>query len=575
MNYKISKSISLLGLLISSLGCFTSSYATSSHRQDGDFAPLKEHMQAFIKKEMAEKDIVGLSVALVDDQKIVWKEGFGYADQKKKIKATPTTKYRAGSITKLFNAMAVMKLVEFEKMDIDKPLVTYLPEFSIKSRFGKTDGITARLIMAHHSGLPGDWLDKFYSKNPMPYTQYVKEIKDEYVSYPPNKIFSYSNLAVTLLGHSVEKVSGEAYVDFLKRVLLEPLKMKESDFKAQLQGENASKGYSEGKERLEYPIGMVPAGALNTTVIDLSQLAMMINAKGKIGDKNILKYETLKKMFQVQNQYNTLDLEQKIGLGYFIEDQLLEGESVYLHGGATSRHRASFMVAPKSKLGVVVLCNSDLSDPGKIAKELLQKAWEIKTTKKLKHKKESHSVLSDFTGIYATIFGKVEIVKKSETHYVAHTANGKVRLKYRDGRFYPKYLLFGFIPIGDTQLDDFGLMTVDIEGEHLIIHDKDIVGARVKAHPISLAWKKRLGKYRLVNQIEPKNMQIKELTLKLEEEYLFYEISMESGEKSSLILRVINDTEAMIEGVGRGAKESVRIEGDTITYAGLRFEPMF
>ena len=177
----------------------------------GDYAYVKEYMDWYIKEQMAEKDIVGLSIALVDDQKIVWQKGYGYADKSKQIKVTPQTRYRAGSITKLFNAMAVMKLVEDYKMNIDKPLKRYLPEFSIKSRFGSTDAITPRNIMSHHSGLPGDWLDRMFATNPLPYTEHVGLVKNEYVAYAPNTLLSYSNLGITLLGHAVEKTAGMKY----------------------------------------------------------------------------------------------------------------------------------------------------------------------------------------------------------------------------------------------------------------------------------------------------------------------------------------------------------------------------
>jgi CubicO group peptidase (beta-lactamase class C family) len=574
MNCKILKSIPIIGLLIATLGCSTKAPKIPAQVKQGDYSHLKEYMYWFIQKEMDEKNIVGLSIALVDNQKIVWQEGFGYADKEQKIKALPNTKYRAGSISKLFNAMAVMKLVESGKMDIDKPLVTYLPEFNIKSRFGKTDGITPRTIVTHHSGLPSDWLDGMFSKNPMSYTQHVKEIKNEYVAYPPNKIFSYSNLAVTLLGHSVQMVSGEKYAKFLEKILLKPLGMKDSNFDMALEGKNISKAYSQGKETIEYPIGEVPAGALNTTVTDLSRLAMMINNEGKIGNERVLKANTLKEMIRVQNENIALDLGQKIGLGYFIDDALLDGESVYFHDGGTIAHRSSFMVSAKSKLGVVVLCNSDSANSSKIAKELLQKAWEVKTTKKLEDKNENNFAHSDFTGTYASIFGKVDIVKKSDEHYVAQTPNGKFNLKYRQGKYYAKYLLFGFIPIGDAALDDFGLVAKDVNAEHIIVVDKTIFGTRVKPQPISKAWQDRLGKYRVLNQLEPEKWKIKELILKMEDGYLVYETTMKSGVKSSYILRVINDFEAIIEGLGRGTRESVRVENGILMHSGLRFEPV-
>ena len=110
-----------------------------AHVEGDDYAFTRDYMRWMIREKMQDNDIVGLSIALVDDQRIVWSEGFGYADKKNNIEATPETIYRTGSITKLFTATAAMQLVDEGKLDIDLPLQRYLPEFAIKSRFASTD----------------------------------------------------------------------------------------------------------------------------------------------------------------------------------------------------------------------------------------------------------------------------------------------------------------------------------------------------------------------------------------------------------------------------------------------------
>ena len=180
--------------------CAVSPPKKPENTSQGDYQYVKDYMSWYINREMKKKKTVGLSIALVDGEHIVWQQGFGYADKENNVKATPETIFRAGSISKLFNAMATMKLVEQGKLDIDRPLTDYLPEFQIKTRFGSTDGITPRTIMAHHSGMPGDWVDDMWSKDPQSFTRLVHLIKDEYVAYPPNTVLSYSNLGVTLLG---------------------------------------------------------------------------------------------------------------------------------------------------------------------------------------------------------------------------------------------------------------------------------------------------------------------------------------------------------------------------------------
>src|SRR5262249_36570080 len=108
-------------------------------------------LEAFITREIEDKRLPALSIALVDDQQIVWARGFGFADPKAKTPATAETVYRVGSVSKLFTDIAVMRLVEQGKLDLDAPVTKYLPDFKPKNPFNKL--ITLRQMMAHRSGL--------------------------------------------------------------------------------------------------------------------------------------------------------------------------------------------------------------------------------------------------------------------------------------------------------------------------------------------------------------------------------------------------------------------------------------
>src|SRR5712664_3934724 len=86
-------------------------------------------LENFIRHEMAGKGLPAISVALVDDQKIIWSKGFGFADPDRKIPATADTVYRAGSVSKLFTDIGIMQLVERGALNLDAPIASYLPEF--------------------------------------------------------------------------------------------------------------------------------------------------------------------------------------------------------------------------------------------------------------------------------------------------------------------------------------------------------------------------------------------------------------------------------------------------------------
>src|SRR5229473_5627984 len=122
-----------------------------------DVAPRQKYiaiaraLEPFIEHELREKELPAISVALVDDQQVVWARGFGFADPEKKIPATAQTVYRVGSVSKLFTDIGVMQLVERGELKLDAPITDYLPDFQPGNPFHKP--ITLRELMSHRSGL--------------------------------------------------------------------------------------------------------------------------------------------------------------------------------------------------------------------------------------------------------------------------------------------------------------------------------------------------------------------------------------------------------------------------------------
>ena len=569
----------IIVILILMVGCNkVANTQMTNPNSKGRYENVKKYMRSYIKEQMKDNDITGLSIALTDGKKIVWQEGFGYANKDKGIKATPQTIYRAGSITKLFTDMSVMKLAELGKIDIDKPFKKYLPEFKIKSRFGSTDNITPRNIMTHHSAIPSDWLEGVFTSNPMPFTNYVKVIKNEYVTNKPNTVFSYSNLAITLLGHSVQRVSGIKYAKFVEQNFLKPMDMNNSNINAAIVGNNISKSYKKGKEVIEYANSMVPAGGLNTSVKELSHFAIMLNSNGKYKNHQLLKPRTIKKMFRVQNTNVALDVGNKIGLGFAIDDTTLGRDNrIYCHGGAMVAHRAYFGVSPRTKLGVVVMANSANANPLKIGEELFKKAYEAKTGKKPSKKRLVVNYNSNFEGIYSTIIGAIKIEKSGNDSYNVKSNKGEFKLYKTNRNSYKlKYKLFGFLPISNSKLDELELYTKDINGYHIIIAsfpDIDILaGVKVdKPTNIPTKWKEYLGEYKPINNLEAEDFKIDYVELKIKDGYLVADVNFKLGElDTTLILKAINDTEVIIEGLGRNRGNTLYFKGGIFHAMGLK-----
>lgn len=544
----------------------------------GDYAKVEGYVSALIRHEMKKRDVTGLSIALVDDQRVVWAEGFGYADKAGNVPASPDTVYRAGSISKLFTATAAMQLAERGKMDIDRPLGDYLPRFAIRSRFVNAAPVTPRSIMTHHSGLPSDYLKGMWTRNPEPFTRVADRLKDEYEANPPGTVFSYSNLGVTLLGDAIGKVAGCDFVTHVRDEILLPLGMSRSSVSPSADRTPfAAKGYRKGKEAEEPPLRDVPAGGLNASVLDLSRFIRMIFAGGKVGDRRIVRPETLVEMLRPQNINVPLDLDFRVGIGWMLgglgDIDIRNGGPMAHHAGATLLFHGKMIVLPERKLGVVVLANSDTAGRvvGKVAAEALKLALEAKTGDRqpVWEKPEGGEgplpteTLQRYEGWYATPLGAVN-VRKTSGGLRADVMNRSLRLIPRvDGSLGLQYRLLGLFPIRIEELDGVGISLADVAGREILaarMHGREFpIGERMRPVPVPAQWLGRTGEYEIANPGEDAVLPEK-VRLRAEGGFLFvdYSIPLLFPGTMNFVIAPISDTEAVIRGFGRGMGETIR-----------------
>lgn len=558
----------------------------------GDTDAVRAYMTQQIRERMAKYDVTGLSIALVDDQQVVWSEGFGYADKANKLPATADTVYRVGSITKLFTATAAMQLAEEGRFDIDKPLQTWLPEFSIKSRFSGTPPITPRMLMTHHSGLPSDLQNGMWTAHPKPFTTIVSQLKDEYAAYPPNTVLSYSNLGVTLLGHAMQQAAGEDYAALVTRRLLQPLGMTHSVLTPQPDSPGMSKAYRKGSEEAEPALRDVPAGGLNSSVTDLARFLEMIFADGRAGGQQIVKPAALAEMLRVQNADIALDRGQPIGLGWFLMpldgvDAEAAGPTIS-HSGATMLYQARMIALPKHKLGVIVLANSPSARGvvNSVAAETLKLALQAKAgiaPAPRERSPNSIRLLSDddlkaFTGHYATPFG-FATVEGNGYNLRADLGGKRFGLILRqDGYLGLQYRLLGMIPLPVDALDDLGLSRENIAGhEVLLAHSHGhavIAGEKITPVPLSDAWLSRTGEYKIVNAEEGSAFLPDKIALKERDGFLVVEATVRdiSSEPVRMAVAPVSDTELVVLGLGRQMGETIRVvpaaDGEQVLYSG-------
>ncbi len=189
--------------------------------------------RAEILKELAEGKCktTAVTVALVDDRRILWAEAFGSIDQTRGLAPTTETLFCIASCTKVIAAAAVMILVDRGLIELDAPLVRYVPDFRMADGEAYRD-ITVRMLLNHSSGLHGTHFPNILTI--VPVYGYAARFRDalpnERLKHAPGEMAVYCNDGFTLIELVVAAVTGQTFTDFVKKEILEPLGMDHSRF---------------------------------------------------------------------------------------------------------------------------------------------------------------------------------------------------------------------------------------------------------------------------------------------------------------------------------------------------------
>ncbi len=324
-----------------------------------DYASVASALKPFIESQMALAGIPGLSIAIVDDQQIVWAQGFGMADPKQKIAATAETVYRIGSVSKLFTDIGIMQRVERGEINLDAPVSDYLPDFKPKNPFGKL--ITLRELMSHRSGLLREPpVGNYFETTEPTLAATVASLNDTELVYAPGTHTKYSNAAIAVVGRVLETQAHQPFAPYLKGSVLDPMGLRHSSFVPDAQIiqklAKAEMWTYDGKtfEAPTFQLGMAPAGSMYSTVEDLGKFLSVLIAQGKTEHGTLIQPATLAKMWSPQ--FPNPD-GYTFGLGFMV--RTFEGRRMVGHGGAIYGFATTLDLLPEDKLGVVVIATKD------------------------------------------------------------------------------------------------------------------------------------------------------------------------------------------------------------------------
>ncbi len=324
---------------------------------------LAQRIEDIVIEKMADHQFPGITLSVVKDGEILLSRGYGYANLEEEIPVDPErTLFRPGSVSKLFTWTAVMQLVEENRLDLDEDINTYL-DFEIPDRILGDDDpnprpVTLRHLMTHTPGFE-DVMDGLFVLS----LDDVEPLGDVLATrlparvFPAGEILGYSNYGAALAGYIVERVSGQAFEEYMDANVLSPLAMSNSTFQQPLSDDLSRQlaqgyGYWQGTfhpGRFEY-IPMAPAGSMSTTASDMAHFMIAHLSGGRFRDAQILEPDTLDTMHRQHfSQHPAID---GVTLGFF--EDTLNGQRVLNHSGSTMLYYSHLFLVPEEQLGLFI-----------------------------------------------------------------------------------------------------------------------------------------------------------------------------------------------------------------------------
>ncbi len=368
-------------------------------------------IEAWVDAQSAYDKIPGISMAIVHDQKIIWRFASGYSDPEKKLPAETNTIYSICSISKLFTAIALMQLRDKGLLRLDDPVGKHLPWFNIEQLYPDSPPVTIESILTHSSGLPRE-SDFPYWNAPafdFPTREEMKtKLKEQKTLYPAYTYYQYSNLGLTLAGEIVAEISGQDYQTYVMENIIKPLDLEDTRpyMPQELHGTRLAIGYSakmRGGERKKMPFfqadAITPAAGFSSTAEDLAKFAAWQMRLLEGGKNEVLQSNTLKEMQRVHWLDGDWKTTRGLGFGVYRRNDI----TFVGHEGSCPGYRSAVMLQAKNKTAVIFMANSNGVDAGAYAQgayRIIMPAIESAKTNTTPSK-QLPAELIKFTGTYS------------------------------------------------------------------------------------------------------------------------------------------------------------------------------
>jgi CubicO group peptidase (beta-lactamase class C family) len=395
------------------------------------------------------------TVAIMDDDAIVYSEGFGMRSREESIPVDTSTQFNIGSVSKVFVAASILLLCDDGRVELDAPVTTYLPEFTMPDP--RYAGITVRMLLNHTSGMPGTYIKTGFGteKNRSYVTEALAQLALSNLKHDPGDASVYCNDGFTVAEAIVERVSGMSFANFLKTRVFPQAEMHHSSSYFEDGNANIARLYDTVTGRAlpaEY-VNLLGSGGLASTAEDLCRFGRTLWANTLLGPL------VLEEFTRPQYGPQTVPQSASFGLGWdYVELEAFasQGKKVMAKGGRTQQFRSHLYVAPGDKLSVALIFAGPAAPAGVVCTQIMQALMEGKGVlssdeRAVTFPPRSAAIPIDllkYEGYYATSGGVMKVEFDTE-------ANVMKTLAHYGGGFVPAaqfmYAEDGYFHIDETE----------------------------------------------------------------------------------------------------------------------------
>ena len=340
-----------------------SAYAQSPATDDTPVPKNLAELRAAVEKIRADTQTPAIGIALVNSDGPQWIAGLGLASLEHQTPADENTLFRIGSISKMFVGIAVLKLVEEGRVNLDDKLRDLAPDIAFENPWEETHPVRLVHLLEHTTG----WDDMSLAEYAYvaPDSMSLKEGLDYRPAsrksrWVPGTRMAYCNTGPAVAAYIVEKITGRLFEDYVQELIFDPLQMASTSFYfSQVYAERGASLYADGKLQDYWQIITRPAGSVNSSAADMANFLHLLIQRGEFDGQQILRRESISRMEVART---TLGSAAGITAGYGLHNYTSGYKNYHVafrgHNGGMEGGLAELAYVPELNAGYVVMINS-------------------------------------------------------------------------------------------------------------------------------------------------------------------------------------------------------------------------